>query len=520
MTVSLIRLDQQHSPDVFDDTKSAASIALAETASVDYADFQEYVLSQLKRIIHGDDAGNWHDDIATVFTTPHSLKALGQHTTLDDKQIVLWKMLLQDITVTAAQNFEELDQAGEFPSEVIAILAATNGAVSAQLAGAVGSHSLTEIAGQNALKPKNLVAIFDASSGDPIMSDNRRIWGLLQVGAAATDGNAFAATGNDAAQISFVRQNATFDDLEACPVADIAGKSINYSYTVRNDMASFAEDAWRGDLSEADQIAGGFGGLDAAYDGGEFMEVDASDVDIRLADTKSWVVRKGSGGAILWQVTRTDAGTADVVQIAGAVDTFDVDAADSDFLQGATFDSGGQSINVGTTALGVIDSTSIELRATTGNAEVAAPSGEVQFQTVRETTALPLDDATTGAISALKTVLAGAGTFISVADAIKYAAQQGGVDLSLKIFVAASNYAQGANIPAATFDLTAYSIDMNTPANVDAFIFLNGRLLHGGNVTVKNDVYVGSTASAGDLAVDFPKGIKSGDVLISIGLQQ
>jgi hypothetical protein len=92
MTVSLIRLDQQHSPDVFDDTKSAASIALAETASVDYADFQEYVLSQLKRIIHGDDAGNWHDDIATVFTTPHSLKALGQHTTLDDKQIVLWKM--------------------------------------------------------------------------------------------------------------------------------------------------------------------------------------------------------------------------------------------------------------------------------------------------------------------------------------------------------------------------------------------------------------------------------------------
>jgi len=518
MTVSLVRLDQLYKPDSFDDQKSAAAIAGGEASSVDYADFQEFVLSQVKRIIHGDAAGNWHDDIATVFGGDASLKALYNQTALEEKDFLRWKLNLQDIAVPGAQAYVTLTNAGDPPSEVIAINVATKGAVVAQLGGAVGSASLTELSGESPLKPKNLVSIFDATTGDPITSSDRRVWGLLQVGSAATDGNNFALTGNDLGQITFVRQNATFDDLELCPAADIGGKSINYSYTVRNDLASMVEDSLRGDLSEADQIAAGFGGLDSAYDGGHYIEVDANDVDIRLADTKKWIFRK-SGGNILFQIERNDGGT-DLVQVTGDVDLFDCDAADNNFAQGAAFDTTDQAINVGKTAVGVIDSSAIELRATTGAAEVSAPAGNVQFQTVRETTALPLDDATTGAISALKTVFEGSGAFVSISDALKYAMEKGGVDLDLKIFVAGSNYAQGVNIPAATFDLTTHSIDMNTPANVDTFVFLNGRLLYGGNVTVKNDVYVGTTASAGDLKVDFPKGVKSGDVLISIALQQ
>lgn len=519
MTVSLVRLDQLYKPDTFDDQKNAAAIAGGEASSVDYADFQEFVLSQIKRIIWGNAAGNWHDDIATVHGGDASLKALYDATDLEEKDFLRWKLNLQDIAVPGAQAYVTLTNAGDPPSEVIAIAVATKGAVSAQLAGAVGSAQLTELSGESPLKPKNLVSIFDATSGDPIMSDDRRVWGLLQVGSAATDGNNFALTGNDLGQITFVRQNATFDDLELCPAADIGGKSINYAYTVRRDLANMPEDALRGDLSEADQIAAGFGGLDSAYDGGHFIEVDGNDIDIRLADTKSFTIRK-SGGNVLFTVLRTDAGSADKVQVTGDVDLFDVDAADNDFAQGVKVDTADQAINVGVTAVGVIDSSAIELRATTGAAEVAAPSGNVQFQTVRETTALPLDDATTGAISALKTVFEGSGSFVSVSDALKYAMEKGGVDLGLNVFVAGANYAQGVNIPAATFDLTTHDIDMNTPANVDTFLFLNGRLLYGGNVTTKNDVYPGTTPANGDLKVDFPKGVKSGDVIISIALQQ
>ncbi len=61
---------------------------------------------------------------------------------------------------------------------------------------------------------------------------------------------------------------------------------------------------------------------------------------------------------------------------------------------------------------------------------------------------------------------------------------------------------------------------MNTPSGVDTFVFLNGRLLYGGNATTNNDVYAGTTPASGDIKVDFPGGVKSGDVFIAIQLSQ
>lgn len=51
---------------VFDDQKSAAQIAASETTSITQEDFQSFVLSQIKRIIHGNDAGRWFDDPTQV----------------------------------------------------------------------------------------------------------------------------------------------------------------------------------------------------------------------------------------------------------------------------------------------------------------------------------------------------------------------------------------------------------------------------------------------------------------------
>lgn len=507
MSVTLIRADQLRKLDNFDDTLNASAVAAIESSAVDMADFWTGILSQVKRVLHGDDVGNWHDDPASVFGGSATLKSLFNRATLEGKNALVYRLNLNDVSVPSSQNWVALTGSGK-PDKNIAINNTTQGGVVAQLAGAIGSHSLDENAGSNALRPKNFVVVFDGSTGDPIMSSGRRVYGLLQVGSSATDGNPFGDSGNDQGQISFVRANATYDDLEACPVADIETKTIVCGFTRREDLNDLPEEKFRGDLESADPQAGVIVSLDSAYDGGHYMEVDGSDVDIRLADTKSWVIRNGSGGSIIWKITRNDS-TGDTLAVTLDVLDFNVPSGATSFSQGIVIDDDDQDINVGVNAAGTIDSTNITLEATTGDALVKASSGQPKFTSERET-AIPLDDATAGAISALF-----GQSFDSVAAAIKYAGEKGGVDLSLKVFISGSNYGQGVNIPAAVQDISAASIDMNTPASVEQLIFLNGRLLYGGNGTTKNDVYAGTTPANGDIMVDFPKGIKSGDVIIS-----
>jgi hypothetical protein len=62
-------------------------------------------------------------------------------------------------------------------------------------------------------------------------------------------------------------------------------------------------------------------------------------------------------------------------------------------------------------------------------------------------------------------------------------------------------------------------LDANTVGTCNAFVFLNGRLLFGGNGTTKNDIYAGTTPASGDVMVDFPGGIRTGDVLLTIALK-
>lgn len=66
MAKSLQRLKQIAKPDSFDDTKTPTEIVDSETASEHYGEFLEAVLSQIKRIIHGNLPGNWHDDPALL----------------------------------------------------------------------------------------------------------------------------------------------------------------------------------------------------------------------------------------------------------------------------------------------------------------------------------------------------------------------------------------------------------------------------------------------------------------------
>lgn len=74
----LARLAESRRSDSFDDQKSAAAIASAESTCENHQQFLEYLISQVKRIIHGDEVGNWHDDPVTVFGEDASLYALLQ----------------------------------------------------------------------------------------------------------------------------------------------------------------------------------------------------------------------------------------------------------------------------------------------------------------------------------------------------------------------------------------------------------------------------------------------------------
>jgi hypothetical protein len=76
VTDKLIRHRQLARPDEFDDTLDESAVAGVESSAEDNADFINGVLSQLKRFLHGNDAGNWHDDPATIFGGDASMKAL------------------------------------------------------------------------------------------------------------------------------------------------------------------------------------------------------------------------------------------------------------------------------------------------------------------------------------------------------------------------------------------------------------------------------------------------------------
>ena len=467
-----------------------------DSSAVTLEDTVNYLASQLADIL-GET--NWEN------APDLSIATMAAKTWLDDK---LGLRRLQhatasapkDITVPSSQNYVVLSAASsEPPSRDAAFGSTTIGAVCAELGvGELGSHQLTEITGLTTLSPKNLCLIWDGSTGDPIESSNRQVYALLQIENGAVDGDPFDDTNNQG-QLSFVRPNATYDDLEACPVADIETKVINYAYADREYLVNWSEQDWLQDFSLVDMAAAGVAiSMDTAYDGGSVVAVDDTNVEFRLTDDKTFEVSDSSGTAKILQVQALSAG--DEVEINGLLDlNGDLDGGSNK----ATFNS----VEIGGAAGRVSSTTNLDLQA----------AADILFTTSRES-GLALDDATAGAISALF-----GQSFASVSAAIKYAGEHGGVDLTIGVFVASSNYAQDANIPggAGGLDISSpHSIDMNTPSGVDTIIFFNGQLMYGGNVTTQNDVYAGDTPANGDIKVDHPRGVRTGDILIAIQLTQ
>lgn len=249
MPRTFVRQDLQiRKSDAYTDSLSAG--VTLETSSAHIEDDLNGLRSQVNRIIDDSMLGKWYDPIPTVNGKTRSIKDLNfDLNDVEEHKFLFRSAVLTDIPVPVAQNWKILSVAAtEAPAANAAVTLATNGAVVAQSTfsgAAFNVHELIEVPGPNAVAPKNLVIVRDAISGQVLQSSGRAIFGLLQYESTGVNGGAFDdVSGGNRVKISFVRMNATYDDLEAVPVVDIAGKIVNYLYVFRLHYDVLPEEAF------------------------------------------------------------------------------------------------------------------------------------------------------------------------------------------------------------------------------------------------------------------------------------
>lgn len=245
-----------------------------------------------------------------------------------------------DIVVLSAAS-------SETPSIPAAVGAGTaNGAVVALLTGDVGIHSLANVVGPDVLSPKNYCLIVDPLTGQPIQSSTRDVWALIQVESGTVNGDTFNDT-NHQVQLSFVRDNVGHTGFEPVPAADIAGKTILYSYVRRIDFSSLPEYAFLAG-NFADLVSGTSIDLNSAIDNqvGPATQTDRN-IDWRISDTYLTEWSDSTGARQLLKLAPNVAGDA----VSFSTDDFIVDNVNrGSFLNGVRFDSGGTGIDIGDTA--------------------------------------------------------------------------------------------------------------------------------------------------------------------------
>lgn len=374
---------------LIDDTLTPTS---HDATAIDFKDFADYLCSQI-----ADITGEATWEAAPDMT----IATMAAKTWLSDKKGLRDFQHLTDITVPSGANFKVLVQsASETPSRVVAIASTVSGAVVAELAaGEINAHRLTEVGGSNALNPRDLCLVYDASTGDPLQSAGRQIYALLQVKNGATDGAAFNDTTNQG-QLSFVRPNSTYDDLEACPVADIEDKVINYIYADRETLSAWTDQDWRRSSVHVDLASANISiSLDDAYGFGSLVAVDNTDVEWKVSDTKHFYVSDSAGSDRILDIAPASGGDAVVFDAPGGI------TITAGNVIGGANAAAWNGVNIGTNAGEV---------ATLSGALGLVGKTDITFTTAEQATAIALDDSTTGEISALWSQ-----SFASVAAAIK-----------------------------------------------------------------------------------------------------
>ena len=260
---------------VYDDT---LTMFAAET-STNLEEDLNYLRTQLKTFLGKT---NWFDSLSDNFTL----------TAIHDKRLLYWIQKTDDVEVPATQNYVLLTGSTK-PSHNIAIGATAMGAIVSQLAGAIGANDLT-VAANNG----NVLQLCNAATNQPILTGGNEVYGLLQVGVDATDGNAFGDTASDdQGQISFIYFNPATEAITACPVADIEGKTIEYAYKVRTDFYSLPEGAYDQSITFVDSSTIATVDLQGVYNNdtdGSFSLASGKDYTINLNSNADAEIVDGS----------------------------------------------------------------------------------------------------------------------------------------------------------------------------------------------------------------------------------
>lgn len=472
-------------------------------------------------------AGNWFD----VQTAPATLEAgilRGVNDLNDGLHAVEKKRVLRDVfnvgtdvTVTASQNFEILLLA-ELPANTTSAVGAvtTLGTVAAHHAGSFGTHSLDELAGTNALSPKNLMLITDASTGDPILSGGYQVYGLFQV-ENVVNGTVLTGTTPNRAQISFVRPNATFSDLEACPVVDIENLVINYSTRERVRLEDLNEqDFLRGAVVD---VGAGSGTIDrqTAYDSQGVTPVDVttnSFLDLE-GPGLTWEIRDDLEAA-LFRIIEGSAGGTSQVFVGADVDIFRSDAIVNDFDNGASFDTDAASttINVGVTA-NQIDSGGALALATAAAGDLSLLSGgDVIFQDenyAASTYDTPFNLSDASAEWDLFETNFGE---VSLLNALNQAFTESGATRVWSVATAnvAVDTDTGGPTSSNNFDTDFGALDAGVFVD-DYEFYYNGQYIRpGANAAANHDVYPGTSLVGAGAQLKFEYKVKIGDQLAII----
>jgi hypothetical protein len=394
---------------------------------------------------------------------------------------------------------------GELPSQLTAAVGAVTslGTVVVTHGGTFGQHDLTELSGPNDLNPKNLVAIFDGTTRDPILdASDRQIWGLLQGESGLTDGTTITDTTTTRVQFSFVVVNSTGDDLVAVDGADIGGQTINYCFRERVRFE---------DLTEADFLKGAIvdtpGSATSVDRQNVYDNQGTTPVDVTTNSTLDlegpgleWLIRDDLE-AILFRVLEGSAGGTSEIQFGSDVDVFNNDAVDNDFANGATINSGGtRPIAIGETD-GVIASTAGDLRVF-GTGELLLDDGNFTAEGTWAQAGVKVTEDTTE-ITTYETNFGGE---VSLFNAINQAYAQSTARRKVVAVVTTT--------AAADADVSGPSNDNNIDADLgdlsagtfvtDYDIYLNGVLLrNGADASANHDVYPGTSLANGQLKFEF-----------------
>jgi hypothetical protein len=401
--------------------------------------------------------------------------------------------------------------AGELPGNTTAAVGnvTTLGTVVADGSSFFGTASLTEVAGGDALTPKNLVKIADAATGQVIVDGSgNEIHALLQ-SEFATDGTTITASTPNRVQLSFVVHNPTNDGLVLVDAQYIGGQTIDYSAVQRWALEDIPEHSW---LSDMDFIDAGSGAVDLqdAYNNQGIVPVDLgtnATLDLEGAGFY-WRIRDDLE-ATLFQVTEGSAGGTSTILFGSDVDVFDSSAVVNDFDQGIRVDTGGQRINVGETA-GTIESTATNDLRLLGAGELYLDDGNQTGSTWAQTNGIKLSD-TTAEWDAFETKFGGE---VSLLSAIVSAANMGARGTKVYANVTATTAANndvggtggGANLDAQLPNMVGGNF------LTDYDVYVNGDLQRpGADLSANNDYYPGTSLTLGQLRFEYT--VKVGDVI-------